>query len=251
MAGHSKWANIKRKKGVADAKRGKIFTTLARAITMAAREGGGDPDVNFSLHLAIDKARAANMPKDNIERAVKRGTGEDKDGAALEKIIYEGYAPHGIALIIECVTDNRNRAVAELRHVLNKADGSLGEGGSVAWQFTQRAYFAFPQNGRDEDAIYELAIEAGVDDFDYDGESIEFFAEVTEFKNVSDKLRALGIQTDEAELRMFPNQETELSVDATLVVMRVIENLEDLDDVQKIDSNLAISEDALAKLEAA
>jgi YebC/PmpR family DNA-binding regulatory protein len=251
MSGHSKWSTIKHKKGAADAKRGRLFTQLARAITMTAREGGGDPDVNFNLRLAIDKARAANMPKDNIERAIKRGTGEDKDAAALEKLIYEGYAPHGIALVIETVTDNRNRTVAELRHVLTRSNGSMGETGSVLWQFTQKAYFAFPAEGRDEDEMFELALEAGADDVFFDGESIEIIGASGDFKAISDRLRAAGIKTDEATLRMFPNQEAELPVDKALQVMRVIEDLEDLDDVQKVDSNLALTDEALTALEAA
>lgn len=251
MSGHSKWSTIKRKKGANDAKRGRIFTQLARAITLAAREGGGDVDVNFGLRLAIDKARAQNMPKDNIERAIKRGTGEDKDAAALEKITYEGYAPNGIALIIETVTDNRNRAVAELRHVLTRSGGNLGEGGSVAWQFTQRSYFNFPAEGHDEDQIFELAVEAGADDVLFDEETIEIIGAADAFKEISDRLRAAGIKTDEATLRMFPNQEVELEVDKTLQVIRVIEDLEDLDDVQKVDSNMAITDAALTQLEAA
>lgn len=250
MSGHSKWSTIKRKKGATDAKRGKIFTQLARNIAMAAREGGGDPDVNFTLRLAIEKARAANMPKDNIERAIKRGTGEDKDGALLEKIIYEGYAPHGVALIIETVTDNRNRTVAQLRHVLTKAGGNLGEGGSVAWQFTCRAYFAFPPSGRSEDDIFELAVEAGAEDINYDKEAVEIFGVQDSFKTISDALGKAEIKTDEAALRMFPNQEISLDVDSTLQVMKVIENLEDLDDVQNVDSNLAITDEAISQLEA-
>ncbi|MGD8455731.1 MAG: YebC/PmpR family DNA-binding transcriptional regulator [Anaerolineales bacterium] len=251
MSGHSKWSTIKRKKGAADAKRGKLFTQLARAITMSAREGGGDPDVNFNLRLAIDKARANNMPKDNIERAIKRGTGEDKSGAALEKIVYEGYAPHGVALIIETVTDNRNRTVADLRHVLTRASGSMGEVGSVAWQFTPKAYFTFPGEGHSEDDIFELAVEAGADDVVYDAESSEIIGAADMFKTISDRLQDAGIQTDEATLRMIPNQEIELDIEKTLQVMHVIEDLEELDDVQKVDSNLAITDAALEKLEAA
>lgn len=251
MSGHSKWSTIKHKKGAADAKRGRLFTQLARAITMTARDGGGDPEVNFNLRLAIDKARAANMPKDNIERAIRRGTGEDKDAAALEKIVYEGYAPHGIALVIETVTDNRNRTVAELRHVLTRSGGSLGENGSVLWQFTQKAYFAFPAEGKGEDEMFELAIEAGADDVFFDGEAIEIIGDSDDFKAISDRLRAAGIKTDEAMLRMFPDQETELPVSQALQVMRVIEDLEELDDVQKVDSNLALTDEALIALEAA
>ncbi len=251
MSGHSKWSTIKRKKGATDAKRGQLFTQLARGISMAAREGGGDPDTNFSLRLAVDKARAANMPKDNIERAIKRGTGEDKDGGSLEKIIYEGYGPQGVALIIETVTDNRNRTVAELRHLLSKAGGSLGEGGSVAWQFTQKAYFTFPMGSKHEDEIFELAVDAGADDVTFDEEYAEIFAEASAFKQISDALRGAGINPEEAALRMFPNQEMDLGVDHTLKVMSLIEALEESDDVQRVDSNLSISEDALTQLEAA
>lgn len=251
MSGHSKWSTIKRKKGANDAKRGKIFTQLARNISMAAREGGGDPDVNFNLRLAIEKARAANMPKDNIERAIKRGTGEDKEGAALEKIVYECYAPHGIALIVEVVTDNRNRAVADLRHVLTRSGGSMGESGSVAWQFTQKAYFAFPAKGRQEDDMFELALEAGAEDVVFSEDIVEITGETESFKHISDHLGAAGIQPDEAALRMFPNQEIELDGEKTVQVMRVIEDLEDLDDIQKVDSNLAITDEALELLEVA
>jgi YebC/PmpR family DNA-binding regulatory protein len=251
MSGHSKWSTIKHKKGAADAKRSKLFTQLARAITIAAREGGGDPDMNITLRLAVDKAKAGNMPKENIDRAIKRGTGEDKDGAALERIVYEAYAPHAVALIIEAVTDNRNRTVASLRHVLSHAGGSLGETGSVAWQFTPRAYFSLPGGGRSEDEAYELAIEAGAEDMLYDGEWIEIFGEATAFKQISDHLRMKGIRTEEAVLRQFPNQEIELDPQKTVQVMRVIENLEELDDVQQVDSNLAITDEALAILEAA
>ncbi len=247
MSGHSKWSTIKHKKGAADAKRGKIFTQLSRAITMSAREGGGDPDVNFTLRLAIEKARGANMPKDNIERAVKRGTGEDKDGVVLEKIIYEGYAPHGIALIIETVTDNRNRTVGALRHGLTKYGGSLGENGSVAWQFTMKSYFAFPTNDHDTDEIFELAVDAGADDVIFDEESIEIYGEANAFKVIGDQLRAASVKTSDAELRMIPNQEIDLDVEQTVQVLKVIEELEDLDDVQKVDSNLAITDEALEK----
>jgi len=250
MSGHSKWSTIKHKKGANDARRSKMFTTLARAITIAAREGGGDPDMNITLRLAIDKAKAGNMPKDNIERAIRRGTGEDKEGAALERIVYEAYAPHGVALIIETVTDNRNRTVAELRHKLSHAGGSMGETGSVAWQFTPRAYFVLPTEGRNEDDAFELAIEAGAEDVIFDEELIELIGEGTAFKQIGDQLRLMGVQTEEAELRMFPNQEMELDSQKTVQVMRLIESLEDLDDVQQVDSNLAITDEALSILEA-
>jgi YebC/PmpR family DNA-binding regulatory protein len=251
MSGHSKWSTIKRKKEANDAKRGKVFTRLAREIAIAAREGGGDPNVNFTLRLAVDRAKASNMPNDNIDRAIKRGTGESKDGSSFEQITYEGYAPHGVALIIEVVTDNRNRAVADIRHVLTHANGSLGETGSVMWQFTRKAYFAFPNEGADTDAIFELAVEAGADDVDFDEEFVEITGNVEAYKGISDTLAKGKIKPQEAELRMFPNQEMELDPGKTLQVMKVIEDLEDLDDVQNVYSNLKISDEAIEQLEVA
>lgn len=251
MSGHSKWSTIKRKKGANDAKRGAIFTTLAKNIAIVAREGGGDPDSNFSLRLAIDKARAANMPKDNIERAIRRGTGEDKDAEAFERLVYEGYGPHGVAFIIECVTDNRNRTVADLRHTLAKAGGNLGEGGSVAWQFEQKSYFSFEMGSRSEDEVFELAVDGGADDVTFDEGWAEIFGPADAFKKIGDRLRAAGIQAEEAELRMIPTNEMELGVSETIQVMKVIETLEDLDDVSKVASNLSITDAALAEMEAA
>lgn len=249
MSGHSKWATIKRKKGAADAKRGQLFTRLAREIAMAAREGGGDADSNFKLRLAVDKARSNNMPKDNIQRAIDRGTGSG-EGGALEQITYEGYAGHGVAVIVECVTDNRNRTVSDLRRTLTKAGGSLGESNSVAWQFQRKAYFAFPVGERSQDDVFEMAVDAGADDVQFSEETAEIFAPVEAFKSVSDKLRAAGVQLEEAELRMEPTNMMELSPDETVRVMRTVEELEELDDVQKVYSNLQISDAALAAMEA-
>lgn len=249
MSGHSKWSTIKRKKGANDAKRGAIFTRLSKEITVAAREGGGDPDSNFSLRLKIDKARAQNMPKDNIERAIKRGTGELKDAEVLEQILYEGYAAHGIALMIECITDNRNRTVANLRHGLKMAGGSLGENGSVAWQFSQNAYFSFGADGHDEDKIFELAVEAGADDVNIDDEVIEIVGSMESFKSISDALASAKITPEEAEIRYQPNQESELDPEKTVAVLESLERIEELDDVQNIASNLKITEEALALLE--
>jgi YebC/PmpR family DNA-binding regulatory protein len=251
MSGHSHWATIRRKKGAADAKRGQVFTRLAREIVIAAREGGGDPGSNIRLQYAIDRAKASNMPKDNIERAIRRGTGEDKDAAAFEEILYEGYGPHGIALLISCVTDNRNRTVAELRHVLNRMGGSLGESGSVSWQFKRVSYFAFPLDKHDSDKIFELALEAGADDVTFDDDLAEIFGEVEVFKEISDELKSAKIVPDEAELRFIPNMETELSEDQTMQVLRLIDVLEELDDVQDVYSNLAISDSMMRQLEAA
>ena len=162
MSGHSKWATIKRKKGAADAKRGQVFTRLTREIVMAARDGGADVDSNFRLRLAVEKARGQNMPKDNIERAVKRGSGEGKDGVVYEQMYYEGYGPHGVPMMIECVTENRNRTVAEVRHLLNRFGGTMGEAGSVGWQFKRLAYFALPSSKTNFDAVLKLPSKAGL-----------------------------------------------------------------------------------------
>ena len=231
MSGHSKWSTIKRKKAANDAKRGNAFTRLAREIALAAREGGGDTDSNFALRLAVEHARAANMPKDNIERAIKRGTGEDKDAAAFERIVYEGYAPHGVALLMEVVTDNRNRTVAELRHTLTKAGGTMAEAGAVAWQFRRSAYFLIPAAGVDREKLFEMAVEA--------------------FKAINDVVRSAGLQPEEAGVRMLPNNTVELPNDQTLQVMRVIEGLEDLDDTQQVFSTVHVSDEAVALLETA
>lgn len=251
MSGHSHWATIRRKKGAADAKRGQLFTRLAREIVIAAREGGGDPGANIRLQYAIEKARQNNMPKDSIERAIKRGTGENKEGGAIEEVTYEGYAPHGIALMISVVTDNRNRSVAEIRHILNRMGGSMAEAGSVSWQFKRAAYFSFPAKGHDPDKVFELAVEAGADDVNFDNETIEIIGPVESFKAIGDQLKNAKITPEEAELRFLPNNETELGVEETLQVMRLIEALEDLDDVQAVYSTLTISDEAMTQLEAA
>ena len=251
MSGHSKWSTIKRKKGLADAKRGAAFTRLSREVTLAAREGGGDPDTNFRLRLAIEKARAGNMPKDNIERSIKRGTGDNKDGVVFDEVTYEGYAPKGVAVILECLTENKNRTVAEIRHGLDKAGGSLGENGSVMWQFDRITFFNFSEEKMDFDSAFELAIEAGADDVTQDGDMIEIIAPVNSFKDISEALSVANVQPDDAGLRMEPKQEMGLDVDDTLQVLRVVENLEELDDVQNVYHNMTISDEAMAALEAA
>ncbi|MFN2302806.1 MAG: YebC/PmpR family DNA-binding transcriptional regulator [Anaerolineales bacterium] len=248
MSGHSHWATIKRKKGAADAKKGKIFTRIAREIVIAAREGGGDPSMNVRLELAIDKAKAANMPKDSIERAIKRGTGEDKEGVEFEEILYEGYAPHGIALMIECVTENRNRTVAELRHILSKGGGSMGDPGSVGWQFDRMTYFAIPDD-HDFDTIFEIAVEAGADDIKQDDDVIEIFGRPNSFQSIADHLSKANIKPEDSGIRFLPKQEITLDTEKTVKVMKTIENLEELDDVQNIYSNLNITEDAIQAME--
>ncbi len=251
MSGHSHWATIRRKKGAADAKKGQIFTRLAREIVIAAREGGGDPDSNIRLAYAIEKARASNMPKDNIERAIKRGTGDLKGENIIEEIAYEGYAQHGVALMMSCVTDNRNRTVAEIRHILSRSGGSMAEAGSVAWQFKRIAYFSFPSEGHDSDQVFELAVEAGADDVIFDGGFVEIIGPIESFKAISDQLKKAGIKPDDAELKYSAINEVSLPLDDTLSVMRTIEFLEELDDVQTVFSSLAISDEVLAQLEEA
>ncbi len=251
MSGHSKWSTIKRKKAANDAKRGALFTRLAREIALAAREGGGDSETNFALRLSIERAKTNNMPKGNIERAINRGTGKDKQGTKLEKIMYEGYAPHGVALMIEVVTDNRNRSVADIRHVLTRLGGNMADAGAVSWQFRRAAYFAFPTENYDQEEIFELAVEAGADDITLGDEDIEIIAPVEAFKEVNDELQRAGIRLDEAALRMLPNTVIQLPPDQAIKVMRLIEDLEDLTDVQQVFSNIDITEEAVSLLEAA
>jgi YebC/PmpR family DNA-binding regulatory protein len=251
MSGHSKWSTIKRKKGAADAKRGAIFTRLSREIVMSDREGGSDIDSNFRLRLAVDKARAENMPKDNIERAIKRGAGEDKDGVVFEQITYEGYAPHGVAVMVETVTDNRNRTVSDLRHAFTKAGGNLAEPGAVGWQFDRIAYFLFPVSALDFDKAFELGIEAGANDVVEEDGHIEITGPVEAFKEIATRLHTAGVQPEEAGLRMSPRQEMELDPDDTVKVLRALETIEDLDDVQNVYSNLKVSDEAIAAFDAA
>lgn len=250
MSGHSHWATIRRKKGAADAKRGQVFTRLAREIVMAAREGGGDFSSNVRLQLAIDRARAQNMPKDNIERAIKRGTGDSKDGTVLEELFYEGYAGHGVALMMEVVTDNRNRAVAEIRHILSRSGGAMSEAGAVAWQFKRASFFSFPLGDHDSDKIFELAVEAGADDVSFEGGEVEITAPVEAYKSIGDALRGASLHPEEAGLRMLPTQEIELDVDATLQILKTVESLEELDDIQNVFHNMRLTDEAMAALEA-
>ena len=249
MSGHSHWATIRRKKGAADAKRGQVFTRIAKEIVMTARSGGGDIGSNFRLALAVEKARASNMPKDSIERAIRRGSGEDKDAAAFEEFTLEGYGPHGSAIMVDCVTDNRNRTVADMRHTFSKNGGTMAEAGSVGWQFERKAYFSFPASQLSYDKSFELAIDAGADDVQEDGENIEIIGPVEVFKTINDALRKVKVTPDEAGLRLIAKQDLELDVEATLQVLRVVEAIEEMDDVQNVFHNLKISEEALAALE--
>lgn len=251
MSGHSKWSTIKRKKGAEDAKRGKIFTRLARDIMMAAREGGGDESANPKLKLAIAKARAANMPKDNIERAIKRGTGELDDGSQMEEITYEGYGPDGVAYMISVLTDNRNRALADVKRVLNKGGGSLASAGSVAWQFQMKGYFSLKGNNLNFEDVFMVAAEAGADDVSEEDGMITVYTPRELYGAVENALSEAGYEIEESELRWEPTNETELPLEKAMQNMRLLENLEELDDVQAVASNLQFTEDLAKALETA
>lgn len=250
MSGHSKWKTIKHQKGVADARRGAMFTKYAREIAIAAREGGGNPDTNFKLRLAMDKARGASMPKENIERAIKRGTGEDKDAAAFETMMYEGYGPHGAAMMIQVVTDNRNRTVADIRRIMTRGNGSMAEAGAVGWQFTRKAYVAVPAEDNDLDTVFMIAADAGADDVTQEDEVIEILAPAEAYHSVVQALEKSAIKIAESELRMEPAQKVDLSPEDTAQVLKLIEQLEELDDVQAVYANVEITDAAVEAMEA-
>src|SRR5690606_14257438 len=238
MSGHSHWSTIKRKKGAADAKKGAVFTRLAREIALAARRGGGDPSMNVGLELAIERAKNSNMPKDSIERAVKRGTGEDKDGAELEEITYEGYLGRGTAAIIECVTENRNRTVADLRHLLTKGGGEMASNGSVSWQFERKAVFTVKSDGKNFDKAFEAALEGGADDVTEEDGYIEIIGASDTFKAILDSLVAAKFHIEDAGLHMIPTQEVELACNDTASVLILFPAIEENDVVQNVYSNL-------------
>jgi YebC/PmpR family DNA-binding regulatory protein len=244
MSGHSKWSTIKRKKGAEDAKRGKMFTHLGRDITLAAR-GGGDPSANASLRLAIEKARAANMPKENIERAIKRGTGE-LEGGALDEVIYEGYAPHGVAILIKCLTDNRNRTLAEVRRVMNRGGGNMAEAGAVTWMFEPKGLITIERAGKDADDLFMMAVEAGAEDVDVSSDFVEVYTAPVDLHWVRERLDRQGLTIEEAELSMVPKTLMSLNDKETLQVMGLIEQIEELDDVQQVYSSLDIPDEILA-----
>jgi len=249
MSGHSKWSTIKRKKGAEDAKRGKIFTRLARDITVAARNSG-DPSANPALRMSIEKARAANMPKDNIERAIKKGTGE-LEGGDLEEVTYEAFGPHGIPILIECLTDNRNRTLADVRKVFNRQGGNMAEAGAVSWMFDTKVYISIERTDQDPDEVFLLAVDAGAEDVEISEDFFEIYTAATDLHVVSTALSDNGLEVSEAELSQVPQNEIELGQKETLQVMGIIETLEELDDVQRVFSGLSISDEAIAELEAA
>jgi YebC/PmpR family DNA-binding regulatory protein len=247
MAGHSKWANIRHRKGAQDAKRGKIFTRLIREITVAARMGGGDPSANPRLRTAIDTALGNNMPKDTIERAVKRGSGE-LEGDNVEEVRYEGYGPSGVAVMVDCMTDNRNRTVAEVRHAFSKCGGNLGTNGSVAYLFTLTGIISYPA-GSSEDKIMEAALEAGAEDIiTNDDGSIDVLATPEQYGDVKQALIDAGLKPDNAEVTMRAATNVSLELDEAQKMVRLLDMLEDLDDTQKVYSNADISDEIMEKL---
>ncbi len=247
MAGHSKWANIQHRKGAQDAKRGKLFTKLIREITVAARLGGGDPAANPRLRAAIDKALGANMTKDTIERAVKRGSG-NLEGTDYQEIRYEGYGPGGVAVMVDSMTDNRNRTVAEVRHAFTKCGGNLGTEGSVAYLFTKKGILSFPA-GSDEDTIMEAALEAGADDVVVnDDTSIDVLTDPQDFMNVKEAMAAQGLEPEHAEVTMQASTSAALELEDARKMVKLLEMLEDLDDVQNVYSNADISDEIMKQL---
>ncbi len=248
MSGHSKWAQIKRQKGVNDARRGQLFTKVGREITVAAREGGGDPDANFRLRLAIQKAREVNMPQDNIQRAINRGTGADKEGGQLEELFYEGYGPNGVAIMVQVLTDNRNRAAADVRNVFTRGGGNMGEAGSVAWMFDQKGLITVELDGANSEEAELAAIEAGADDIQESDGVLEVYTDKAELDAVRRALDAQKLKISSAELSMVPKTLMDLDEKAATAVARLVDRLEELDDVQRVYVNADIPEEILASV---
>ena len=246
MSGHSKWSSIKHKKGAADAKRGQLFSKLSRAIIVAAKEGGGDPANNLALQNAIEKAKSYSMPRDNIDRAIAKGSGADADADAFETIVYEGYGPEGIAVIVEALTDNRNRTAADVRHLFAKHGGNLGTAGAVAWQFDRRGVVVVPAEGVDEEELFLAAADGGADDIQQDGTVFEITSAPEQLASVRSAVEAAGFSVDSAELQLVPK--TTVAVDdetKARQVMRLIDALEENDDVQDVYANFDIPEQVL------
>jgi YebC/PmpR family DNA-binding regulatory protein len=245
MSGHSKWHSIKHKKGATDAKRGKLFTKFIKEITVAARSGGGDPDANARLRKAILDAKAGNMPNDTIDRAIRRGTGAET-GVHYEEVTYEGYGPGGVALLIETVTDNRNRTVAEIRHVFSKNGGNLGEAGSVGWLFEKKGYIVVDKAAKPEEELFEIAIEAGADDVRDDEDNVEIITSPENFESVQSAIKSAGIEPQVAEVTMVPQNYIKLEGSNAQQMLRLMEAMEDHDDVQKVYANFDIDEAEMA-----
>ncbi len=250
MAGHSHSANIKHRKNAVDAKRGKLFSKLAKGMISAARQGGGDLDANPKLRLAVEKAKAANMTRDSIERAIKKGSGEDADGAEFEELLYEGYAPGGIAVLVTCLTDNRNRTAPDIKHIFEKRGGNLGASGSVAFMFDFRSIFVIANGGRDEDSLMELALEAGADDVEVGDEFSTVYAGATEFIPVKEGLEAGGAAIESAETGYVPQNTVAVEdKEAAGKILKLVDALEDNDDVQNVFANYDIPDDWFAELQ--
>jgi len=249
MSGHSKWSSIKHKKGREDAKRGQIFSKLSRFITVAAREGGGEPEMNAALANAIEKAKSYNMPADNIERAIKRGTGEI-EGVTYEQMEYEGYGPDGVAVLVDVMTDNRNRAAAEMRRIFTKYNGKLGTSGSVAWMFDRKGVILVPAAAGSEDDILGVALEAGAEDMSAEGDSFEIKTEPTELAQVKKGLDGQGLIVSSAELVMLPKSTQALNKQEATRVLRFIEALEECEDVQEVYSNFDIPDEIMEEVAA-
>lgn len=246
MSGHSKWAQIKRQKGVNDARRGQLFTKVGREITVAAREGGGDPDANFRLRLAVQKAREVNMPQDNIQRAIHRGTGADKEGGQLEELFYEGYGPGGVAMMVQVLTDNRNRAAADVRNVFTRGGGNMGEGGSVAWMFDQKGLITVELDGASAEEAEMTAIDAGADDIQESDGVLDVYTEKTDLDSVRKTLDGQRLKISSAELVIVPKTTMDLDEKAATSVAKLIDRLEELDDVQRVFVNAEISDEIMA-----
>jgi len=245
MSGHSKWHSIKHKKGALDAKRGKLFTKFIKEITVAARSGGGDPDGNARLRKAILDAKAGNMPNDTIDRAVRRGTGAE-EGVTYDEIIYEGYGPGGVAMLIEAMTDNRNRTVAEIRHIFSKNGGNLGESGSVGWLFEKKGYIVVEKTAKPEEELFDIAIEGGADDVRDDGDNVEIITSPENFESVQSAIKSAGIEPQVAEVSMIPQNYIKLEGSSAQQMLRLMESMEDHDDVQKVYANFDIDEADMA-----
>jgi YebC/PmpR family DNA-binding regulatory protein len=246
VSGHSKWSSIKHKKGAADAKRGKLFSKLSRAIIVAAREGGPDPAANLALQNAIEKARSYSMPKENIERAIAKGSGADAESSSFETVVYEGYGPEGIAVLVEALTDNRNRTASEVRHLFSKHGGNLGATGAVAWQFERRGIVLVSAAGVDEDELFIAAAEGGADDLGRDGTSFQIASTPEALASVRDAVESAGFIVESAELAMVPKTTVEIADESTAKrVVRLVEGLEENDDVQDVYANFDIPEEVL------
>lgn len=244
MSGHSKWSTIKHKKGAADAKRGKIFTKLIKEITVAARMGGGDPESNPRLRRAVNDAKSQNMPKDNLERAIKKGTGE-LEGVEYEEIVYEGYGPGGVAVLVECLTDNRNRTIADVRYIFSKAGGNIGTDGCVSWMFDKKGLISVDKEKSDEDTLMEIALEAGAEDVKDEGDCFEVITDPADFETVKEAIDNASIEYEVAEITMIPQTQTRVEGKDAEQMIKFMNAMDDCDDIQKFYSNADIPDEVM------